>query len=194
MGIRRVAGLAWNRLLMRVDNSTGKGRSSAQLLLVVRFTINVPFKECKWSTDSELKNSIAFPQKSSTHTWLGIIHASRNNIHLLVECKKSAHCDQSTSHPIQISLLKRLKTIRGQNIGHGRLAVCHVSCYKRSMHTHAHPHSLLLPCPVFVRLQKLFYPVAHDWRGWQGSYTEQGGRTDEAHLDQSCLFTVYQRV
>jgi hypothetical protein len=28
MGIRRVAGLAWNRLLMRVDNSTGKGTSS----------------------------------------------------------------------------------------------------------------------------------------------------------------------
>ena len=28
MGIRRVAGLAWNRLLMRVDNSTGKGMSS----------------------------------------------------------------------------------------------------------------------------------------------------------------------
>jgi len=27
MGIRRVAGLAWNRLLMRVDNSTGKGTS-----------------------------------------------------------------------------------------------------------------------------------------------------------------------
>jgi len=27
MGIRRVAGLAWNRLLMRVDNSTGKGMS-----------------------------------------------------------------------------------------------------------------------------------------------------------------------
>ena len=28
MGIKRVAGLAWNRLLMRVDNSTGKGTSS----------------------------------------------------------------------------------------------------------------------------------------------------------------------
>ena len=27
MGIRRVAGLAWNRLLRRVDNSTGKGTS-----------------------------------------------------------------------------------------------------------------------------------------------------------------------
>jgi len=27
MGIRRVAGLAWNRLLMRVDSSTGKGLS-----------------------------------------------------------------------------------------------------------------------------------------------------------------------
>ena len=27
MGIRRVAGFAWNRLLMRVDNSTGKGTS-----------------------------------------------------------------------------------------------------------------------------------------------------------------------
>jgi hypothetical protein len=27
MGIRRVAGLTWNRLLMRVDNSTGKGTS-----------------------------------------------------------------------------------------------------------------------------------------------------------------------
>jgi len=27
MGIRRVAGLVWNRLLMRVDNSTGKGTS-----------------------------------------------------------------------------------------------------------------------------------------------------------------------
>jgi hypothetical protein len=27
MGIKRVAGLAWNRLLMRVDNSTGKGTS-----------------------------------------------------------------------------------------------------------------------------------------------------------------------
>ena len=27
MGIRRIAGLAWNRLLMRVDNSTGKGTS-----------------------------------------------------------------------------------------------------------------------------------------------------------------------
>ena len=28
MGIKRIAGLAWNRLLMRVDNSTGKGASS----------------------------------------------------------------------------------------------------------------------------------------------------------------------
>ena len=28
MGIRRVAGLAWHRLLMRVDNNTGKGTSS----------------------------------------------------------------------------------------------------------------------------------------------------------------------
>ena len=28
MGIKRFAGLAWNRLLMRVDNSTGKGTSS----------------------------------------------------------------------------------------------------------------------------------------------------------------------
>ena len=27
MGIRRVAGLTWNRLLMRVDKSTGKGTS-----------------------------------------------------------------------------------------------------------------------------------------------------------------------
>ena len=27
MGIKRIAGLAWNRLLMRVDNSTGKGMS-----------------------------------------------------------------------------------------------------------------------------------------------------------------------
>jgi len=27
MGIKRVAGLAWNRLLMRADNSTGKGTS-----------------------------------------------------------------------------------------------------------------------------------------------------------------------
>ena len=27
MGIKRVAGLTWNRLLMRVDNSTGKGTS-----------------------------------------------------------------------------------------------------------------------------------------------------------------------
>ena len=27
MGIKRVAGLAWNRLLMRVDDSTGKGTS-----------------------------------------------------------------------------------------------------------------------------------------------------------------------
>jgi len=27
MGIKRVAGLAWNRLLMRVNNSTGKGTS-----------------------------------------------------------------------------------------------------------------------------------------------------------------------
>jgi len=27
MGIRRVAGVVWNRLLMRVDNSTGKGTS-----------------------------------------------------------------------------------------------------------------------------------------------------------------------
>ena len=26
-GIKRVAGLAWNRLLMRVDNRTGKGAS-----------------------------------------------------------------------------------------------------------------------------------------------------------------------
>ena len=32
MGIRRIAGLAWNRLLMRVDNSTGKGTSSMDKL------------------------------------------------------------------------------------------------------------------------------------------------------------------
>ena len=32
MGIRRVAGLACNRLLMRVDNSTGKGTSGMDKL------------------------------------------------------------------------------------------------------------------------------------------------------------------
>jgi len=31
MGIKRVAGLAWNQLLMRVDNSTGKDTSGMDM-------------------------------------------------------------------------------------------------------------------------------------------------------------------
>ena len=46
MGIKRVAGLAWNRLLMRVDNSTGKGTSGMWTNLAAKFT------ECTWSLEA----------------------------------------------------------------------------------------------------------------------------------------------
>ena len=38
MGIKRIAGLAWHRLLMRVDNSTGKGASGMEPIQFSFFT------------------------------------------------------------------------------------------------------------------------------------------------------------
>ena len=48
MGIKRVADLAWNRLLTRVDNSTGKLIIVLERARLVRTSLAAKFTECTW--------------------------------------------------------------------------------------------------------------------------------------------------
>jgi len=63
MGIRRVADLAWNRLLMRVDNSTGKGTSGMDKSLAYKNSSSSDAAE-----NSGMDKSLAY--KNSIVSWV----------------------------------------------------------------------------------------------------------------------------